>query len=241
VKRVLMIVAALCMLLVVFATLVWNGTILLNHPSKDKYPVRGVDVSSHQGKIDWQTLSAQGISFAFIKATEGSGFVDPCFADNFSAARETGLRVGAYHFFSFDSLGQPQAELFIKTVPKEDDLLPPVIDIELYGEKEKQIPEATAVRRQLDVLLTALKAYYGKKPILYATKTSYDLYLADHYGEYDIWIRDVVSYPQLEDGKNWTFWQYTNRARLEGYQGEEKYIDLNVFSGTHAEWEAYRG
>ena len=52
--------------------LVWNGIIQLNHPSQESYPVRGVDVSSYQGEIDWQVLSRQGIQFAFIKATEGS-------------------------------------------------------------------------------------------------------------------------------------------------------------------------
>ena len=46
--------------------LVWNGTILLNNPSEEKYPVRGVDVSAYQGEIDWQTLAAQDIDFAFI-------------------------------------------------------------------------------------------------------------------------------------------------------------------------------
>ncbi len=69
--------AAICMsvLAAVYFFLIWNGIILLNHPSKSRYPVRGVDVSHYQGDINWETLASQDISFAFIKATEGSSSV----------------------------------------------------------------------------------------------------------------------------------------------------------------------
>lgn len=78
-----------------------------------------MDVSSWQGEIDWPTLAGQGLSFAFIKATEGSGFTDPRFSYNWEQARKTALRVGAYHFFSYDSPGETQADNFIAAVPRE--------------------------------------------------------------------------------------------------------------------------
>ena len=93
----------------------------------------GIDVSYHQGDIDWETLSRQGIDFAFIKATEGSGYADTYFRNNYKNAADTDIRIGAYHFFSFDSPGKTQAENFIRTVPVTDDMLPPVIDLEYYG------------------------------------------------------------------------------------------------------------
>ncbi len=235
----LIVIASLVILALVAAGLVYHGVILLNNPSRTKYPVRGVDVSSYQGEIDWQLLSQQGISFAFIKATEGSSYVDPCFEKNYTEAAETSLRIGAYHFFSFDSPGKTQAENFIAQVSPTDNMLPPVVDVEFYGDKQKNPPEPAAVRQQLDVFLQELEACYGMKPILYSTEEAYDLYLAGHYGDYDIWFRDVIRNPSLSDGRQWTFWQYTNRGRLEGYVGPETYIDLNVFCGTLEEFEVY--
>ena len=220
--------------------LVWNGILLLNNPSQSQYPVRGVDVSSYQGEIDWGKLASQNdISFAFIKATEGSSYVDPNFRYNYSEAQKTGLRIGAYHFFSYDSPGETQADHFIQTVEKIDNMLPPVVDLEFYGDKEQNPPEQAAVREQLSDLLNRLEAHYGTKPIIYATEKSYELYLSGSYEDYSIWIRNVITTPTLSDGRQWTFWQYTNRARLDGYQGTEKYIDMNVFYGTAKEFAAY--
>lgn len=219
--------------------LIWNGVILLNNPSRERYPVRGVDVSAYQGLIEWETLADQDISFAFIKATEGSSFTDARFAYNYEQAQKTDLRIGAYHFFSFDSPGEAQAKHYIETVPKIDGMLPPVIDVEFYGGKKKDPPVQETVRGQLSVMLGLLREQYGCTPILYATEDTYKRYLANHFPECDIWIRGVYASPYLADGRNWTFWQYTNRERLDGYKGEERFIDMNVFSGTAEEFEVY--
>ena len=64
------------------AVLLNDGLPRLNAPSQSQYPVRGVDVSAYQGDVDWKALARQGVSFAFIKATEGSGSQDPNFQQN---------------------------------------------------------------------------------------------------------------------------------------------------------------
>lgn len=224
---------------VTFFALVWNGIIILNSFPAEKYDIKGIDVSSYQGKIDWQVLSSQNISFAFIKATEGSSFVDENFDYNFKEAQKTSLSVGAYHFFSYDSSGQTQAENFINTVTAFEGMLPPVIDLEFYGDKAKNPPNREEVEPQLKTMLNLLEEHYGQKPIIYATEESYKLYLSNDYEEYDIWIRNVISKPKLSDNRVWTFWQYTNRDRLDGYNGEEKYIDVNVFNGSFDEYISY--
>ena len=236
---ILSILCAVVLLTIVLFLCLWNGIILLNNPDTKNYPVRGFDVSSYHGLIDWQTLSQQDLSFAFIKATEGSSFVDSRFEYNYAEAQKTHLRVGAYHFFSFDSLGQTQADNFIRTVKKADNMLPPVVDVEFYGNKASNPPDANKVRAQLSILLDALEAHYGLKPIIYATADTYSLYLEGHYNSYDIWFRNVFSAAELPDGRDWTFWQYTNRARLDGYNGPEKFIDMNVFYGSVDEFERY--
>lgn len=139
-KILLKILFAVLVLLVVMsiAGLLYNGTIWFNNPSNEEYPVRGIDVSAYQGDIDWELLSQQEIDFTFIKATEGSDFQDKLFAYNLENAMKTELQVGAYHFFSYDSQGETQAYNFINTVPKLEGMLPPVIDIEFYGDKEEK-------------------------------------------------------------------------------------------------------
>ncbi len=234
------VISVLALIGVILCLCIYNGVILLNAISSSHYDVRGADVSSYQGEIDWQVLADQeDISFAFIKATEGSSYVDPRFDYNYTEAQKTHLRVGAYHFFSFDSAGKTQAENFIKTVDKIDGMLPPVIDLEFYGDKQKDPPSKESVHAELDVMIEMLKAHYGINPIIYVTRESYSLYVEGYYSECDIWYRNVITGSGTPDGRAWTFWQYTNRERLNGYKGEEKYIDMNVFCGTKTEFENY--
>ena len=120
-----------------------------------------------------------------------------------------------------------------------DGMLPPVVDVELYGDRKLHPPAREEVTEQLTLLLKRLEEHYGMRPALYATGSAYDRYLAGEYEEYDIWIRNVYFSPSLKDGRDWTFWQYTDRGQLDGYAGEEPYIDLNVFNGTEEEFAAY--
>ena len=85
-------------------------------------------------------------------------------------------------------------------------------------------------------MLHRLEEYYGVKPIIYATQKSYRLYIADAFPEHPIWIRNVFLPPHLPDRRAPLFWQYTDRAHLKGYTGQEKFIDLNVFCGTQEEF-----
>ncbi len=236
---VLILAALLIISCLITAVLIYNGTILLNNPSREDFPVHGVDVSTYQGEIDWEVLSSHDIAFAFIKATEGSSLVDPNFSFNFAEAQKCDIAIGAYHFFSYDSPAEMQAQNFINVVEPFDGMLPPVIDLEFYGDYEKKTPSREYVDEQLGIMLDTLEAYYNLKPIIYATEKSYELYLSGNYSEYDIWIRDVYFDPELSDGREWTFWQYTNREKLNGYSGREKYIDVNVFNGSKEDFALY--
>lgn len=238
-KKKLITAFTITISIAVLAILFLKGIIKINTPAEDEYPVRGVDVSSYQGEIDWQLLSKQHIQFAFIKATEGSSFVDKNFIYNFEEASKTDLRVGVYHFFSYDSSGSAQADHFIATVPKSNKMLPPVIDVEFYGDKEKNLPNKDEVTKNLTDMLKKLEEYYGAKPIIYATRKAYRLFISGSYQDYDIWIRDVYFKPTELDGQQWVFWQYSDKGILEGYTGTEKYIDLNVFNGSQEEFRKY--
>ncbi|MGI2326713.1 glycoside hydrolase family 25 protein [Planococcus sp. YIM B11945] len=220
--------------------LLWHqGMIIPNASSAEDYPVKGIDVASYQGDIEWPQIQNQDIKFAFIKATEGSSFVDEYFQSNWDHAGDTSLRIGAYHFFSYESKGITQAQNFINTVPKDADALPPVIDVEFYGDVEKNLPEREQVEKELQDMVTLLEKHYEKRVILYTTQKAYDLYIKNSFEQCDIWIRAVFSKPSLSDDRSWTFWQYTDREKLDGYNGKEKFIDVNVFNGTEQEFEEY--
>lgn len=78
-KKLFISFSVITVICITAAALLCFGITQINHPPKDKYPIRGVDVSEYQGDIDWSVLSNQDIDFAFIKATEGSSYTDEHF------------------------------------------------------------------------------------------------------------------------------------------------------------------
>lgn len=224
------------LVIAVLAGMIYSGAIHLNRPSPDTFPVRGVDVSHYQGAVDWHALQAQGVMFAYIKATEGSSSVDGTYQTNWENVRLSGLRPGAYHFFSFESSGLDQAANFIRTVSRVDNMLPPALDVEPYGPYKaiRDIPGAASEMRQW---LNAVEAEYGLRPVIYTTEAFYKGCIAEAFPDYDIWIRSVYRRPS--GSVQWTFWQYSDRSRLNGYDGEERFIDMNTFHGSVEDFEAY--
>lgn len=222
---------AFVLVLALLAALVLTGVLWPNRLSASRFDVRGVDVSAYQGEIDWPTLASQDLDFAFVKATEGSSHVDERFEANWSGARDTHLLVGAYHFLSFESPGERQAAHVADTVPSAAGTLPLVVDLELYGGFLDAPPDRDDVRAILDPLLADLEEHYGAPPIIYTTQQMRDDYLGADYDAYPLWIRSVASSPDLPRHR-WTFWQYSDRDHLDGYDGEEEHIDMNVFDGT---------
>lgn len=234
-KRTAFLLILICLLICIFCLILIQGRVF-NRLCVSDYAVRGVDVSEYQGQIGWDTLQHEGISFAFIKATEGSSYTDPYFNDNWSNARESGVLTGAYHFFSFDSKAETQADNFITNVPYVENSLPPVVDIEFYGEYKTVHPtNKDLVISELSCLLDRLESKYGKRPIIYATTSTYREFISGHFDDYPIWIRSVYIPASWCIGDNWTFWQYSDKTRLSGYSGPEPCIDMNVFSGTYEE------
>lgn len=237
-RLLLVCAAAAAAVLLALVLLRWRGLILLPHEANPgQWEVFGVDVSSYQGVVDWPALAEQGVDFAFLKATEGSAMRDARFAANWEGARAAGIRVGAYHFLSYDSPGESQAENFIAAVPAAEDALPPVVDLEFYGPYLESPPEREHVRAILDPLLARLEEHYGVKPILYVTYRSYYRYLlGGGYGDYPIWCSSPTVFPLVP---GWDFWQYSHTGVLEGYSGSQSCIDLNIFRGSAARFQQF--
>ncbi|MBM9578145.1 glycoside hydrolase family 25 protein [Leptospira sp. 201903070] len=205
-----------------------SGRIWFVYPSEQKYPIRGIDVSHHQGKIDWNLVPKSEVSFVYLKATEGAEFQDPFFRTNWKEARGAGFPVGAYHFFTLCKTGIEQAENFMKRVPKEPNSLPPVIDLEFTGNC-KERSKLQNVQNEIRDFLDRVDFYYGKKTILYLTFEFIDQYLGEEFFGHPIWIRDIYKHPNTFSDIRWSLWQYKNRGRISGVEG---YVDLNVWNGS---------
>jgi len=191
--------------------------------------IQGLDVSHHDGQIDWERVARAGAKFVFIKATEGLHYVDPLFKKNWDAAGKAGLFRGAYHFFrpGYDPLRQ--ANLFLNVVasgetPPE---LPHVIDFEVSGggSHNQEIDQA------MNFLVTIGKAQ-NRNPIFYSYPGFIgDLHLPKSFGQYTLWIAHYRAHtptihPPWTDYK---FWQYVEDGRIDGVHGD---VDLNWFAGT---------
>ena len=192
--------------------------------SPNDFPVKGIDVSHHQGRIAWDDVAEAGIEFVYIKATEGTDWIDPRAASNWSGAKDAGLRVGAYHYYLLCRTGGAQAEHFIDIVPIDAAALPPVIDLE-HAQNCGLDQPLEEVRAEISVMISKLRRHYGKDPVLYTTNAFYRDWLQNAFPANPIWIRDIQRYPELPDGRDWTIWQYSHRGRVPGIDGE---VDLNV-------------
>ena len=148
-----------------YAPHAWDGA------GPDRYAIHGIDVARYQGTIDWQQVRRAGISFAYIKATEGADLLDPRFKENWRNARRAGIPRGAYHFYYFCRSPEEQADWYIRNVPRRRGDLPPVLDIEWNHTSRtcQRRPAAHVTRAEMHRFLAALTRHYGTRPVIYTT------------------------------------------------------------------------
>lgn len=188
--------------------------------------LQGIDVSHHQKRIDWETVTATyDLHFAFVKATEGSDFSDSLFCRNWETLRKLGVRRGAYHFFRSYGCGYEQALHFLQTVELEPGDLAPVLDLETTDNMPPEI-----MLEEARIWLQTVERSLNVKPILYTNQNFYERYLSGVFDQYPLWIaRYSEAAPALSGPARWDFWQYSNQGWVDGIPQK---VDLNVFSGT---------
>ncbi len=189
---------------------------------KTSRPVRGVDVSHHQGTVDWRAVARDGIDFAYLKATEGSGFTDPRFHDNARAAASAGLRVGGYHFFSTCSPGAPQAEHFLSALAgSAASTLPPAVDLELVGNCADPPPRAVLLQ-EVWTFIDIVERDRGQRVVVYAFPDFEARYRFAPELDRRQWVRRLGARPPARD---WWIWQRADDAQVAGIEGP---ADLNL-------------
>ena len=197
---------------------------------REHFPIGGVDISAHNGKIDFKAAASDGVEFVWIKASEGADFRDRRFAENHRKAGEAGIKRGAYHFFRFDRDGVEQAVNLLEAIGPRQLEMGVAVDVESSGNPEGIDDEVVKDRLAEMVEFLNLR---GLAPTLYSNKTDYARYMADSFPGNSLWIcsfsSDPISLP-------WNFWQYSHRGSVKGFKGD---VDQDVFGGDRDEWSDF--
>lgn len=224
---------------VVVSALVYSGVRLWRYwrsyrPQVDvsAYPVRGIDISAHNGRIDFSKVKDAGIDFVFIKASEGTDFLDKRFRANFDSAASYGIPSGAYHFFRYDKDGMQQAVNLYNALDGRVPELGVVIDVEDAGNPHEGSEEVIVAN--LGEMIDYLNLR-GLTVMLYTNKDGYNQFLRRAYAGYPLWI---CSFNDNPIDAEWRYWQYSHTGRVRGISGN---VDLNVFNGSRDDWRKRLG
>jgi lysozyme len=194
----------------------------------------GVDVSSHQGNVAWPSLWDSGVRWAYVKATEGTSYRNPYYAQQYGGSHDVGMIRGAYHFATPDTAGgAAQADYFVDHGggwTKDGRTLPGVLDIEYnpYGETCYGRTASQMVGWIRD-FLDRYEARTGREAVIY-TSTSWWKQCTGNYSGFGssnpLWVaRYASAVGELPAG--WdvhTMWQYTSSGPIVG--------DHNKFNGA---------
>lgn len=203
---------------------VWFVWLPTYRPELEEGERFGIDVSHHQGSIDWKLVADDDIAFAYIKATQRDDFVDPRFEENWHAATDAGLQRGAYHFFSLCASGEAQARHFISVVPDDADALPPAVDLELLGTCDRR-PDAATVARELADFLRIVESSTGTSVVLYVGDDFEERYPVHEQLDRPTWVLRFLRRPEGE----WWLWQVGGYANVDGIDGR---VDLDVMAAS---------
>ncbi len=189
------------------------------------YPVKGIDLSAHNGNVDFRQVATDTVTFVMLKATEGTDFCDANFSANYAAAMEAGLLVGAYHFFRFNSPGRVQARHFIESVKGRPLDFPLAIDVEKWGNPAAY--DVDSVKHQLSAMLDEL-CDSGYQVMLYTNRHGYETFIRGSFPDVPLWLCSLSRPPSP---RQWQLWQHSHRGKVRGIPTP---VDLNTFNGDTA-------
>lgn len=199
--------------------------------NREVYPIVGIDISRNNGQVDFDDVRADGVSFVFIKSSEGGSFRDKTFRHNVSRAHEAGLKVGAYHFFRKSVDGKRQAQNFLHAVEDMPLDLPLAIDVEDWN-NDKSVPDGLVVER-LRSMVAHLHAKH-QKVMVYTNVHGYRKWIEKYFPSLELWICSFT--PPEHMIMDHRLQQYSHWGTVDGVRGE---VDLNVFNGSRHDWEQW--
>lgn len=187
------------------------------------YPVKGIDLSAHNGLVDFAGVAADSVDFVYLKATEGETFRDPFFILNHTRAKAAGLKVGAYHFFRFDCEGWRQGCHLVRTIDGMHLDLPVAIDVEETGNPD--VFQTDEIVRNLRAMADYLRAS-GYRVVIYTNKNGFRRFFRDRFDDVPLWICSFTD-PPIHG--NWTLWQHSHHGKVKGVEHD---VDIDTFNGS---------
>ena len=185
-----------------------------------------LDVSRYQGNIDFeQVASSSQVRYVFAKATESTSYIDPQFSRNIAAARDAGIKVGAYHFFSDKSSAKAQATHFLNTIQQQGLDLLPVIDVEVCRNYSP-----SALVDSLQVMLDCVEKAFGQKPMIYSSVSFFRHYLQDYFEGYPLWLAKYDKEAPSNISTEYILWQFSDMGKIRGIDSP---VDVSEFVGNH--------
>ncbi len=180
----------------------------------------GIDISSHQGIIDWAKVSSdKDIRFVYIKATEGATYRSPHYSTNITEARHYGLLVGSYHYITSTSSIDAQFKNFSKYALKSIQDLIPMLDVEVRGHWSR-----SQLIDSVSKFCNLIERHYGVQPMIYSTMGFYNKNLTPHFNKHHLYIgRYSSSEPEINWEGEYTIWQYSETGIIPGI---DAYVDL---------------
>ena len=193
--------------------------------------VTGIDVSKHQGEIDWKKVAADGIDFAFIRAgyrgsTEGKLAEDECFYDNIEGALKNHIQVGVYFYTQAvtEKEAKEEAEFLLEMLEPYDITYPVVLDLEEVEGKSRTegLSQEDFTDAAIEFLDTIGNA--GYQTMIYGNlKTFFIMLDMSRIEKYDKWF--AYYYNPVYFPYEFTIWQYSSTGKVDGIDGD---VDLNV-------------
>ncbi len=231
----LLLIGAASLVVLMGAYVVWRYVIVPHSVNVDRYryPVAGIDVSRHNGDIDFEQVRDDDYQFVFIKASEGKTYKDDAFERNYNRAREAGLKVGAYHFFRKNRTGREQADNLLGVIKGKTFDLPLVIDLEDDWGNGAATSRQTALERVLEML--NILNDKGYQVMIYTNLDGYEKYYKDMLGDHDLWLCSFTS-PDMLSHLPHRIQQFSHEGSVNGIDGD---VDLNVFRGSKRDWDSY--
>ncbi|NEW06886.1 hypothetical protein GK047_12825 [Paenibacillus sp. SYP-B3998] len=200
--------------------------------------IMGIDVSHHNGDIDWNAVKNSGVQFAYMKASEGDNFKDNKFETYVKEARAAGLPAGAYHFARpTDNAPQTEARHFLDTLktgmPDYGDLMP-VLDLEAPTEASQSNGEF--ISNWARSFISVIQQETGKQVLLYTGNWFVNQFdnLNNALKDIPLWIANysnIQAPPDCGGWTRWLVWQYTEKGTVSGIEG---HIDMNAATSLAA-------
>lgn len=195
---------------------------------RSKQNVLGIDVSHHNGVVNWKQVAADGYKFVYLKLTEGKSYVDNTTYNNYIAAKNAGLRVGFYHFAHPDNDPIAEVDFFLKKLGDMKADLPHCLDLEENKGLSKTKVTAFAAK-----WMAYLQNQTGITPILYTGYSFIKSNFTSVLAKYPLWVARYSGSNRVKGFNNpgdsiiwnkWAMFQFTDSGKVAGIKGN---VDIN--------------